>query len=116
MATCYFSGTRESSKHGLSPADILLAENEKLKAALQSANYKLRSTRAANEALKGDMEQLQTALILAKATRSGHRQDQACSWFACAPACDQGIEEPRAIIQSSFVPARQATPIREVEL
>ena len=43
---------------GLSRDDLLQAQIEQLKAELGSINYELRSTRAANEMLKGDLEQL----------------------------------------------------------
>ena len=83
---------------GLSRDDLLQAQNEQLKAELRSINYELRSTRAANEMLKGDLEQLQTTLSVVAAGGAQHRaQHQPWSWFGgCAPACDQVNEDPQA--------------------
>ena len=77
---------------GLSRDDLLLAENERLKA-------ELRSTRAANETLKGDLEQLHTALsIVAASSAQDHAQHQPCSWFGCVAACDTRNTVPQASV------------------
>ena len=82
---------------GLSRDDLLQAQIEQLKAELGSINYELRSTRAANEMLKGDLEQLQTTLsVVAASGTEHHAQHQPWSWFGCAPACDQVNEDPQA--------------------
>ena len=82
---------------GVSRDDLLQAQNEQLKAELRSIHYELRSTKAANEMLKGDLEQLQTTLSVVASNGTQHRaQHQPWSWFGCAPACDQVNEDPQA--------------------
>jgi hypothetical protein len=77
---------------------------------IELLEYELRSSRVANETLKGEVEELETALSVAMggSAQSRTHHQQSCSWFACTPRCDPGVQGPQRSVQA--IPALVSLP------
>jgi hypothetical protein len=84
-------------------ADVSEMIRDDLKARrIEDLEYELRSTRAINETLKGEVEQLEVALSVAAVSSAQYRthHQQSCSWFACTPGCDLAVQDPQRSAQA----------------